>query len=74
MRGAAVVAPYARTLALTLTLTLALALALTLTLTLTLTRSPVTHELFPTAARARAATLLRLGYLLSARFAGYDLP
>ena len=34
--------------------------------------SPVTHELFPTAARARAATLLRLGYLLSARFPGHE--
>ena len=34
--------------------------------------SPASHGLFPAAARARAATMLRLGHMLSARFAGQE--
>ena len=34
--------------------------------------SPASHELFPAAARARAATMLRLGHLMSTRFAGQE--
>ena len=34
--------------------------------------SPTSHGLFPAAARARAATMLRLGHMLSARFAGQE--
>ena len=34
--------------------------------------APATHRLFPLAARRRAAAILRLGYLLSARFGGSE--